>query len=507
MNEKTVSASLVTDSYSDSDKQRIGQLLDTEAAESGRKIIVLDDDPTGVQTVHDVHVYTNWEEESIRRGFNEQNALFFILTNSRGFTEEQTIEAHRTIARRVAKVAAECGKDYMIVSRSDSTLRGHFPLETTVLRDTLAASADAPMQIDGEILCPYFREGGRFTIGDVHYVKYGEELVPAADTEFAKDETFGYHSSNLKEYVEEKTKGAYPAAGVTSISLEMLRAVDVDGITQALLGVTDFGKVIVNATCDTDVKVFAIALYRAMKQGRHFLCRCAAALVKAIGNISDQPLLTHETLFGASMAADTDRDPREQADSLKKELQSGTAHYVSDVPGGIIVVGSHTKKTTAQLNQLLESGRIEWIELDSDLVLREGALAQEADYVTRRAERLIEAGKTVCISTKRQLLVVENDTPEQALLRSVAISDALQSCVGNLTVKPSFVVAKGGITSSDVGTKALRVTCARVMGQIEPGVPVWETDADSKFPGIPYVIFPGNVGEVDTLAHAVGKLL
>ena len=120
---------------------------------------------------------------------------------------------------------------------------------------------------------------------------------------------------------------------------------------------------------------------------------------------------------------------------------------------------------------------------------------------------LIRKGTTVCVSTKRALLKVENDTPEEALKRSVKISDALQKCVGELEVTPAFVVAKGGITSSDVGVKALRVKHAKVLGQIRPGIPVWQTGAESRFPGIPYIIFPGNVGEIVTLCEAVEILM
>ena len=61
--------------------------------------MVLDDDPTGVQTVHDVSVYTDWSYESIKKGFEEDNKLFYILTNSRGFTVEQTTRAHVEIGR------------------------------------------------------------------------------------------------------------------------------------------------------------------------------------------------------------------------------------------------------------------------------------------------------------------------------------------------------------------------------------------------------------------------
>jgi len=173
----------------------------------------------------------------------------------------------------------------------------------------------------------------------------------------------------------------------------------------------------------------------------------------------------------------------------------------------VIVVGSHTKKTTSQLDELKKLDKIEFIEMNSDLVLQPGELEKEVETILAREEDLIRQGKSVCISTKRALLCVENDSPEEALLRSVRISNAVQSCVGMLKVTPSFVVAKGGITSSDVGTKALMVKCAKVLGQIQPGIPVWQTGEESLFPGTPYIIFPGNVGEVDTLRKVVETLL
>lgn len=83
----------------------------------------------------------------------------------------------------------------------------------------------------------------------------------------------------------------------------------------------------------------------------------------------------------------------------------------------------------------------------------------------------------------------------------------MQSLVGRLTVTPAFVIAKGGITSSDVGTKALAVKKANVLGQIRPGIPVWQTGEESRFPSVPYVIFPGNVGDDSTLKEAVEILL
>ncbi|MBQ9497729.1 MAG: hydroxyacid dehydrogenase, partial [Selenomonadaceae bacterium] len=189
----------------------------------GKKIIVLDDDPTGVQTVNGISVYTDWAAESIAAGFAEENSMFFILTNSRAFSAEKTRAEHKKIAERICAARKNFGKDFIIISRSDSTLRGHYPLETQTLRETLEACGK---KIDGEILMPFFKEGGRFTVGDVHYVQEENFLVPAAETEFARDKTFGYASSNLAAYVEEKTRGAFKKESVTCISLEELRGGD-----------------------------------------------------------------------------------------------------------------------------------------------------------------------------------------------------------------------------------------------------------------------------------------
>ena len=466
----------VLDRYPKVDIAAVQALLEEKCREDRHKIIVLDDDPTGVQTVHDISVYTDWSYDSIKRGFEEKGKLFYILTNSRGFTVEHTTRAHLEIGETAAKVSEETGIDYVIVSRGDSTLRGHYPLETELL--ARAEEKHRGRAVDGEIICPYFKEGGRFTIGNVHYVKYGNELVPAGETEFAQDKTFGYHCSNLKDYVEEKTGGRYPAREVLDISLEELRSLDYSAITDKLLALHDFGKIVVNAVDACDLKVFCIALYDAMKQGRRFMFRTAAGFVKEFGAVSDRPLLSREEMVAGDRKT-----------------------------GGIIVVGSHTKKTTSQLEELKAVPGIRFLEFNSDLVLDEEKFQEEIQSVVRREEELLEQGVTVAVYTKRKLLSLENDSPEAALTRSVKISDAVQSLVGGLKVTPGFVVAKGGITSSDVGTKALKVKKATVLGQVRPGIPVWRTGAESRFPGIPYVIFPGNVGEAETLKETVEILM
>ena len=466
----------ILNSYPAVDEAAVDALLQAEIAKNNKKIVVLDDDPTGVQTVHDISVYTDWSKDSIAKGFAEENKLFYVLTNSRGFTAEETKKAHQEIAAVVDQVSKETGIEYIFISRSDSTLRGHYPLETEILRE--AYEKNTGKTIDGEILCPFFKEGGRFTIDDVHYVKYGDELVPAAETEFAKDKTFGYTSSNMKDYVEEKTGGAFKAADVVTISLDDIRALNYDKIEAQLMAVESFNKIAVNAVDYVDVKIFCVALYRAMAKGKVFMFRTAAAIVKVMGGVSDQPLLTRDQM-------------------IVKDTKNG----------GIIVVGSHTEKTTQQVEMLKENPNIVFVELDATLVRDGAAFEKEVERCLAVENENIAAGKTVCVYTTRKLITADTGNKEDDLRLSVKISDAVQSLVGRLSVEPSFVIAKGGITSSDVGTKALKVQKANVLGQIKPGIPVWQTGDESRFPKTPYVIFPGNVGEVVTLKEAAEVLM
>ena len=466
----------VLTSYKKIDEVYIDTLLKQEIEKNNKKIVVLDDDPTGVQTVHDISVYTNWEKETICQGFEEKNNLFYILTNSRGFTAEQTTAAHNEISAVVDEVARETGREYIFISRSDSTLRGHYPLETEILKANYEKNTGKT--IDGEILCPFFKEGGRFTIDDVHYVKYGDKLIPANETEFAKDKTFGYTAATMPEYIEEKTKGTYKAENVICISLEDIHNMDIEKIENLLMNVQGFNKIIVNAVDYADIKVFCVALYRAMEKGKVFMFRTAAAIVKVMGGVSDQPLLTRQQM-------------------VTKETDNG----------GIIVVGSHTDKTTRQVEELKKLTDIEFIELNATLVRDEKAFETEVNRCLEREEECIKAGKTVCCYTTRVLITADTGDKEDELRLSVKISDAVQSLVGRLKATPAFVIAKGGITSSDVGTKALAVKKANVLGQIRPGIPVWQTGEESRFPMTPYVIFPGNVGEITTLREAVEVLL
>ncbi|CAK9166227.1 unnamed protein product [Ilex paraguariensis] len=176
-----------------------------------KTLVVLDDDPTGTQTVHDIEVLTEWNIESLVEQFSKRPKCFFILTNTRSLSFDKAATLIADICKNLWTACKSVENiDYTVVLRGDSTLRGHFPEE-----------ADAAVSVLGEmdawIICPFFLQGGRYTIGDIHYV------ADSRETEFAKDAAFGYKSSNLREWVEEKTSGRIPASSVASISIHLLR--------------------------------------------------------------------------------------------------------------------------------------------------------------------------------------------------------------------------------------------------------------------------------------------
>lgn len=437
---------------------------------SGCKIVALDDDPTGVQTVHGIAVLAGWDQDSLAAELRRPAPLFFVLTNSRSLPEARAVSLNREIASHLRGASQATGVPFVIASRSDSTLRGHFPAET----DALAAALGG---VDGVLLCPAFFEGGRVTAGDVHFVRDGEGYIPAAATEFARDATFGYHARSLPEWVEEKTSGRWRAADVASLSLAEIRLGGPERVAERLSELRGGQPLVVNALDYPDLWTVTLGVLRAEEEGRRFLYRCGASLVRARAGITARPLLTRDELLGP------------------------------DAPGparGLVVVGSHVRRTTEQLQRLLALSRIEGIEVMVTELLG-GVERRDAEVarVCRGADAALAAGSTPVVYTSRQVERPEG-MDELAVARSV--SDGLVAMVRGVAARPDFVIGKGGITSSDVGTRGLGAARAIVMGQVRPGVPVWRLGPESRLPGVPYVVFPGNVGGPETLAEIVAEL-
>lgn len=437
-----------------------------------RIVVVIDDDPTGIQTVHGVNVYTDWNYELLREAFGNEN-LIYIQTNSRAMSPEEAIMVNEEIIKIIITVSAETGREFSVISRSDSTLRGHYPLETNILRQII--ELETGKIIDGEILIFFFLEGGRFTYNDIHYVQENNKLVPAAQTEFAQDSVFSFLSSNLKYYVEEKTKGKYSHENVISIDLNLIRKGDIDEIVRLLMSVNDFNKVIVNALSYEDLEVFTLALLIAEERGKRFIFRTASSFARVYGMVSPKALLNRN-------------------DFKKLSVNRGQ--------GTLVIVGSHVKKTTEQLKYLLKLPNICAIEIDVEQLLgdkncRDATITQ----VVRETEKSLNNNLSPVLFTSR-LLVKDNQDPQKNISIAKNISAALVEIVSSLHVEPACIIAKGGITSSDLAVKALGVVKAKALGQVLPGVPVIETGFGSKWPGMPFIIFPGNVGDETSLMQA-----
>jgi uncharacterized protein YgbK (DUF1537 family) len=419
---------------------------------AGRRIAVLDDDPTGSQTVHDVAIVTALDDDALRLSGDTT----FFLTNTRSLPEAEAVE----LTERVARKLLEQDPEVELISRSDSTLRGHVVAE--VRAADRARREVVGSGYDGVLLVPAFFEAGRFTAGDVHWARMGDEIVPVGETEFAKDATFGYSASNLREFVAEKS-GADDAI---SLSLDDIRIGGVERVASILREVTDGRWVVVNALDYSDLEVVVLGL---QESGRSFLYRTGPSFVRALAGLEPKAPLTAEDVWPEGRPS---------------------GH-------GLVVVGSHVGLTSRQVAAAQERGGLHEIELDVNTL--------DVDDVGARVKEAL-AEKDVLVYTSRTLKRGEDADDSLAIARrvSTAVTEVVQAA---LEARPAWVIAKGGITSHDVAVRGLGIRRAEVLGQLLNGmVSVFRPlEADEGAVGVPYVVFAGNVGDEQTLADIVDR--
>jgi len=461
MKEAIITWTQFTEGLPPSRQETLEPAIRTAMTARADAVIVLDDDPTGTQTVHDIPVLTTWREEDLLTELERGTPLFYVLTNSRSLSAADAVAVAHEIGTNIRRVAAALGKRCLIISRSDSTLRGHYPQEVDALETALG--------IDNSVrfIIPAFFEGGRFTVHDVHYVREGDRLIPAAQTPFAEDPVFGYRHSNLREWIFEKTAGAVSPEQVFSIELPELREGKVAQLRARLDGLPAASVCIVNAADYQDLRFFTLALLQSSVRP---LFRTAASFVAALAAQEPRPLLTPAELTGQA--------------------------------GGLIVVGSYVPKTTQQLAHLMDHTDVAPIEVDVENLLL-GNLPSPTELGDEVA-RTMSRGRDVLVFTSRRPVRAGSDKANLAIGRRV--SAYLCDLVGALQTPPRYLLAKGGITSSDIATKSLGVRRATILGQIIAGVPVWGLGAESKFPGLAYIVFPGNVGDTGAVTEVVRRL-
>jgi uncharacterized protein YgbK (DUF1537 family) len=454
-----------------------------QAARSGRSLVVLDDDPTGTQAVRDVPVVTSWAVADMRWGL--QHPVFYVLTNTRSLAPEAAAARNREVVEALVTAAAAEHRQFVIASRSDSTLRGHFPLETDVISQSLLELAG--IGTDGVIVVPAYPEGGRVTVDSVHWVNTPRGWVRAADSEFAADATFGYAASDLRDYVAEKSHGRLTARDVLRVTITDLRAGH-EAVTKLLLAATGGRPVVADAACEQDLRVLALAALSAESAGKRYVYRTGPSFVRARAGLElGEPLTPREvgTLTGAHHQA----------------VPAGGGG-----PHGLVVVGSHVAQTTRQLDDLRGLDNCAFRELDAAHLADTRMRRDEASAAAEWAKTAAAGGKDIVLFTSRSVRVGSDarDSLDMAREISAGVVETVRRCVAE--TQPAWIVAKGGITSSDVATSALGIRRAWVRGTMLPGiVALWQPLTTDR-PAIPYIVFAGNVGSDSALRQVVTTL-
>lgn len=409
-----------------------------------RTTVIVDDDPTGTQSVSDVDVILRPDRAAFDRFFASGRPSVYVLSNSRALAEGPAAALVGGIARAVAAAARAAARPVTLVLRGDSTLRGH------VFAEAEAVAPDTPM-----LFVPAFLDGGRFTLHGVHYLRTPAGAVPVADTEFARDPVFGFRSSDLPGWVREAGGGRWHAL---TVPLARLREQGPDAVAAALLEAGPGAVVVPDCVAETDVLAIAAGLLRARRRGARTVVRCAASLAAALAGLATRRL---------------DR-------------------IGLPPPGRVLVAcGSFTAAGTRQLRALdgLWGRRVE--------------IAVSPDRVD---DRLLAGAVRERLEQDGRALLATDRTPGHAKVTAAPelLMDGLVATVRNLAADVDLVVAKGGITSARLATEALGAASAHVRGQVLPGVPVWSLRTPRG--EVPYVVVPGNVGDDDALRDVLARV-
>jgi uncharacterized protein YgbK (DUF1537 family) len=423
-------------------------------------LVAVDDDPTGCQSVSGVPLLTEWDDDTLKAAAQRGAPVTFVLTNSRSMPEHEAVRVNADVGAALARVADATGVRLRLISRSDSTLRGHFPAEV----DALAHGAS--IIPDGIVICPAFFEAGRFTADGILWVHRDGEMIPARDTEFADDATFGFKELTLADWA--RARGA--PDDVIDVGLTELTG-DAGDLVAKLSAATGGQAIVVNATNYAHLRKFDEAARCAEAGGLTLLYRTGPSFVRAAAGL-DAPMVA----------------------------QFGSAGR----PPGIVVVGSHTRVTNAQVARAVASHHLTEIELDATVVLD---AARAHAHVAHTASQVITAltRGSVVLRTSRAVITADATRTPLEISRTIAhaVTDTIRQIAAGAEL--GWVVAKGGITSHELLTSAFRIRAAEVIGQALPGmIPVLDIAVRAR--QLPYVIFPGNVGDEHTLTRVLDRL-
>jgi len=399
------------------------------------------------------------------------------------------------------------------VSRGDSTLRGHYPLEVEVLAAELGP-------FDATLLAPAFLEGGRTTRAGIHRL-HGQ---PVHETPFARDGLFGYRHSDLRAWVEEKSGGRIPATAVRHLSLRELEA-PAAALTARLAALQGNATVAVDAEHPDHLHALAAAI-------RQLACAPPEAPGPESGPASPQQTGDDQLPSVPSAAAAAPRDQAligtsERAQPPRRFLIQSAASIVgalADLPPqpldaaglaglrrrgpagplpGLVVVGSHVPLADQQLERLLADRRCGGVEVAVPTLLRalEGPLPDrllpslEAAWLERLNGQLA-AGLTPVLYSSRGEVSCARAADRRAL--GLALASLMARLAAALVPQLGYLISKGGITTHTLLAEGMGLAAVRLQGQLLPGLSLVLAGPEA----LPVLTFPGNLGDAGTLHGA-----
>lgn len=466
------------------------------------KVVVFDDDPTGSQTVHSCPLLLATDAASLRRGLAHASPLLFVLANTRALAPDQARERMAEICRNLAAALAQITdqdpdlatrlQPLVLVSRGDSTLRGHFPLELQVIEQQLAAPLGWPNGgVDARFLAPAFLPGGRTTVNGEHRL-HGE---PVHTTAFARDRLFAYDTSDLADYIAVKTAAAGSDAPVDAASVQRLSLAELEGDPAALVarlaGLAPGTWVVVDAERPQHLSALGAAVLELMAPAaakrwgrpRRFLFQSAASLLNGLVALPPPP---HDA---AGLAA------------LRRRDAAGCPLPL------LVLVGSHVPLADAQLACLLAEPACQGVAIDVRRVARvlDGPAAPELLASLQQAwlgqlQEVLAAGRTPVLHTSRGEVSCRNPAERRRL--GLALAGLMARLAAELAPAVGCVISKGGITSHTLLADGLGCSAVELQGQLLPGLSLVLTGPEARVPALPVLTFPGNLGEQTTLRQA-----
>ena len=418
-----------------------------------RRLVVLDDDPTGVQTLAGVRVLLRWDADRVHDALQGRRAVH-VITNARALPAEEAFD----VTAEAARSALAGAPDALVILRGDSTLRGHLREEVLAL-----AEAVSPGRLPPLLLVPALPSAGRVTIGGVHLLERDGLRVPLHETEYATDGVFAYTNARLLAWAEERTAGLFRAQEGRELHLDELRAGGPALVAAALRELEQAGQpaaLVPDVENLSDLELIARGYGLAVEEGVTALVRCAPAFAGALSG-------------------------------------AGAEGFVSppQTKAVLLVCGSYVPKATDQLHALLNVYPGSLVEVDVQaLVSRDPA--EEIAGAASAASALLRAGPLAVLATPRR-----RPAGTETLAAGERISSGLALAAGSVSPRPTCIVAKGGVTSCVTLRDGFGATDADVVGPLLPGVSHWRTgDLD-------YVVVPGNVGDDRLLADVVELVL